>query len=90
MTRLLEGYIANEADISVDSQCWQTCDHYSYAQHRRCYDHAENCAVDPPCEGKILNCDFVDSDMWICPVNIIFIECLKENKSQLNTKSKGH
>lgn len=66
VTRLLQGYIENEVDMNTDQTCRENCAAYTFAENRGCFKDMY-CAKQPRCAGKILNCQFVDSDMWICP-----------------------
>lgn len=66
VTRLLQGFIENEVDMNNDNTCRENCAAYQYAETYGCYKELY-CARQPKCSGKILNCQFYDSDMWICP-----------------------
>lgn len=68
LTRLLQGYIENEVDLNGDNTCKENCAHYSYAENHGCYKDLY-CSRQPKCHGKLLDCKFVDSDMWICQAN---------------------
>lgn len=68
LTRLLQGYIENEVDLNTDGTCRESCNHYQYAESHGCFKNMY-CAKQPKCHGKLLNCQFVDSDMWICQAN---------------------
>lgn len=66
VTRLLQGFIENEVDMNADSTCKENCAAYPIAETHGCFKDMY-CAKQPKCSGKLLNCQFVDSDMWICP-----------------------
>ncbi|XP_055305104.1 uncharacterized protein LOC129569900 isoform X2 [Sitodiplosis mosellana] len=66
VTRLLQGYIENEVDMNNDNTCRENCAAYQFAESYSCYKELF-CARQPKCSGKLLNCQFFDSDMWICP-----------------------
>ncbi|XP_053987379.1 uncharacterized protein LOC128880873 isoform X2 [Hylaeus volcanicus] len=63
---LFQGYIVNEVDLNHESSCRQNCAYYSYAKVQGCYKD-QYCAKQRQCNGKILECEYVDSDMWVCP-----------------------
>ncbi|XP_054008089.1 uncharacterized protein LOC128892046 isoform X1 [Hylaeus anthracinus] len=62
---LFQGYIVNEVDLNRESSCRQNCAYYSYAKVQGCYKD-QYCAKQRQCNGKILECEYVDSDMWVC------------------------
>lgn len=66
VTRLLQGYIENEVDMNNDNTCRENCQAYQFTETYSCYKELF-CARQPKCSGKLLNCQFFDSDMWICP-----------------------
>lgn len=66
VTRLLQGYIENEVDMNNDNTCRENCAAYQFSESYSCYKELF-CARQPKCSGKLLNCQFFDSDMWICP-----------------------
>uniref|UniRef100_A0A182MT46 Uncharacterized protein n=1 Tax=Anopheles culicifacies TaxID=139723 RepID=A0A182MT46_9DIPT len=66
-TRLLQGYVENEVDMNTDETCRETCSHYQYGhQQHRCYKELY-CSKQQKCAGRIYDCEYIDSDMWICP-----------------------
>ncbi|XP_055682553.1 uncharacterized protein LOC129789617 isoform X2 [Lutzomyia longipalpis] len=65
-TRLLQGYIENEVDMNTDGTCKENCAAYTFTESHGCFKDLY-CAQQPQCKGKIINCTYVDSDMWICP-----------------------
>lgn len=48
--------------------CKENCAYYStgYSKVYDCYMN-QFCAQQRRCNGKVLNCEYIDSDMWICP-----------------------
>lgn len=66
VTRLLQGYIENEVDMNNDGTCRENCAAYQYAENMGCYKDMF-CSKQPKCTGKLLNCQFIDADMWVCP-----------------------
>ncbi|XP_059609555.1 uncharacterized protein LOC132256957 isoform X2 [Phlebotomus argentipes] len=65
-TRLLQGYVENEVDMNTDGTCKENCAAYTFSESHGCFKDLY-CAQQPQCKGRILNCTYVDSDMWICP-----------------------
>lgn len=65
LTQLLQGHIQNEVDMNSDSSCRENCAYYSYAKSHGCY-HSQVCAKLPRCNGKLIDCQYIDSDMWVC------------------------
>lgn len=66
VTRLLQGYIENEVDMNTEGTCRETCSHYQATQSHTCFKELY-CSKQPKCNGRVLHCQYVDSDMWICP-----------------------
>lgn len=66
VTRLLQGYIENEVDMNADRTCRENCAQYTLTESFGCFKD-QYCSKQPKCAGKILNCQYIDSDMWICP-----------------------
>lgn len=66
VTRLLQGYIENEVDMNPDNTCRENCGYYVESKSHGCFKDLY-CSRQPRCNGKILSCTYVDSDMWICP-----------------------
>ncbi|GAB0095757.1 uncharacterized protein DMENIID0001_111780 [Sergentomyia squamirostris] len=65
-TRLLQGYIENEVDMNTDGTCKENCAAYTFSKSHGCFKDMY-CAQQPRCGGNLINCTYVDSDMWICP-----------------------
>ncbi|XP_026760961.2 uncharacterized protein LOC113519932 isoform X1 [Galleria mellonella] len=68
VTRLLQGYIENEVDMNADGTCRENCAFYTLAQNHGCFKD-QFCSKQPACKGRIIDCQFVDSDMWVCPAS---------------------
>ncbi|XP_012541396.2 uncharacterized protein LOC105839550 isoform X1 [Monomorium pharaonis] len=66
LKELFQGYIVNEVDLNSESTCRENCAYYGYSKAYGCYQN-QFCAKQRQCKGKILNCEYIDSDMWICP-----------------------
>lgn len=66
VTRLIQGYIENEVDMNMRQQCWQTCADYTRSRNEGCFKE-KLCARQERCSNRIYNCNYVDSDMEICP-----------------------
>ncbi|XP_043272212.1 uncharacterized protein orion isoform X2 [Venturia canescens] len=66
LKQLLQGYIVNEVDLNPTSTCKNNCATYSLASVHGCYAN-QYCAQQRRCNGNVVNCQYIDSDMWICP-----------------------
>ncbi|XP_055846636.1 uncharacterized protein LOC129912439 isoform X2 [Episyrphus balteatus] len=66
VTRLLQGYIENEVDLNPEETCRENCQFYEATKSYGCFKNLY-CAKQQRCSGRLLNCGYVDSDMWICP-----------------------
>ncbi|XP_004925383.1 uncharacterized protein LOC101735738 isoform X3 [Bombyx mori] len=66
VTRLLQGYIENEVDMNPQGTCQENCGYYTLTQRYGCYDD-QLCTQQKTCGGRIINCQYIDSDMWVCP-----------------------
>jgi hypothetical protein len=66
VTKLLQGYVENEVDLNNEETCRETCDHYQVSESFTCFKELY-CSRQPKCTGKVLYCQYLDSDMWICP-----------------------
>ncbi|XP_050578419.1 uncharacterized protein LOC126916546 isoform X1 [Bombus affinis] len=66
LTQLFQGYIVNEVDLNKDSSCRENCAYYEYSKVYGCYKN-QFCSQQRKCNGRILKCEYIDSDMWICP-----------------------
>ncbi|KAF7269607.1 hypothetical protein GWI33_017355 [Rhynchophorus ferrugineus] len=68
ITNLLQGYVQNEVDLNPEGTCRENCAEYTYTKSHGCYQNLY-CRQQRSCSGKIINCQFFDSDMWICNAN---------------------
>ncbi|XP_059061468.1 uncharacterized protein LOC131854370 isoform X3 [Achroia grisella] len=68
VTRLLQGYIENEVDMNDEGTCRENCAYYTLAQNHGCFKD-QFCIKQPKCKGRIIDCQYVDSDMWVCPAS---------------------
>ncbi|XP_077254812.1 chemokine-like protein orion isoform X1 [Temnothorax americanus] len=66
LKQLFQGFIVNEVDLNTHATCKENCVYYGYSKMYGCYQN-QFCAKQRQCNGKILNCEYIDSDMWICP-----------------------
>ncbi|XP_015431568.1 PREDICTED: uncharacterized protein LOC107187895 isoform X1 [Dufourea novaeangliae] len=66
LTDLFQGIIVNEVDLNPQSSCRENCAYYGYSKVFGCYKN-QFCSRQRHCSGKILNCEYVDADMWVCP-----------------------
>lgn len=79
VTNFLQGYVDNEVNLNPDGTCRNTCDDYKVTENFRCYD-GTYCAQKPEgperdrvkCNGKVVDCQFVGSDLNVCPSVIKF------------------
>lgn len=68
VTKFLQGFVENEADLHKNSSCRKNCgDYQSVKPKTKNCQEKTNCLRKDICEGQILNCTFFDSDLWICP-----------------------
>ncbi|KAH8372544.1 hypothetical protein KR200_006235, partial [Drosophila serrata] len=65
VTRLLQGYIENEVHLSAEGTCRHDCACYQSARSEGC-NGDEFCSQQPRCEGRLHNCQFVESDLQVC------------------------
>ncbi|XP_018361103.1 PREDICTED: uncharacterized protein LOC108759910 isoform X1 [Trachymyrmex cornetzi] len=66
LKQLFQGYIVNEVDLNTENTCKENCAYYGYTKVYGCYQN-QFCSKQRKCNGKILHCEYIDSDMWICP-----------------------
>ncbi|XP_034484623.1 uncharacterized protein LOC117789658 [Drosophila innubila] len=67
VTRLLQGYIENEVDLSSDGSCTETCGYYQNARSEGCFESGSKfCGQQPKCSGNVYNCQSDDFDMTVC------------------------
>lgn len=65
LTRLLQGYIQNENDLSPQHTCSEGCGYYRYVEYQSCTKDTF-CAKQDRCSGKLVECRHVDNDMSVC------------------------
>uniref|UniRef100_A0A1Y1N5R8 Uncharacterized protein n=1 Tax=Photinus pyralis TaxID=7054 RepID=A0A1Y1N5R8_PHOPY len=70
VTQLLQGYVQNEVDLNPKGTCSETCAEYTYTKSHSCYKNLY-CRQQRRCNGKIINCRYIDSDMWVCPADSV-------------------
>lgn len=67
-TRLLQGHIQNEVDMGKGGSCREDCSTYHSTFSQGCYDSdSKYCKETERCNGRLLNCQFFESHMDICP-----------------------
>ncbi|KAH8414624.1 hypothetical protein KR215_010674 [Drosophila sulfurigaster] len=65
VTRLLQGFVENEVDLSNDGSCGETCPDYRNTTTKGCFDQ-KFCSQQSKCAGQIHDCQFVDSELSVC------------------------
>ncbi|CAH0751220.1 unnamed protein product [Diatraea saccharalis] len=68
VTRFLQGYVENEVNMNSDRTCRDNCAYYTVAERHNCLS-GTFCEKQTKCNGRILDCQYIDSDMWVCPAN---------------------
>ncbi|CAH1638020.1 unnamed protein product [Spodoptera littoralis] len=68
VTRLLQGYVENEVDMNSDGTCKENCAFYTLTENHGCYKE-QFCDKQDKCRGRIIDCQYLDSDMWVCPAS---------------------
>ncbi|XP_017025400.1 uncharacterized protein [Drosophila kikkawai] len=66
VTRLLQGYIENEVDLSAEETCRHDCAYYQSTRNDKGCHGDEFCSKQPRCRGGLYNCQFVESDLKVC------------------------
>lgn len=51
--------------MNYEQSCMKNCAYYEVAEHKSCF-RDQFCAKQHTCSGRILNCQFYDSDMKLC------------------------
>ncbi|XP_018322166.1 uncharacterized protein LOC108734901 isoform X1 [Agrilus planipennis] len=69
ITNLLQGYVQNEVDLNPEGTCRENCAYYSYTKSHSCYQNLY-CQQQRRCNGRIIDCQFIDSDAWVCPADV--------------------
>ncbi|XP_045448290.1 uncharacterized protein LOC123656677 [Melitaea cinxia] len=67
VTRLLQGFVGNEVDMNPDGTCKENCAYYTLTKSYGCFK--EQFCQQEQCKGRIIDCRYIDSDMWICLAN---------------------
>lgn len=73
VTNFLRGYIDNEINLNAEGSCSGTCSDYKFARNYGCsngtfcYEQQKVGEADPICRGTIIDCNFIDDKMEICP-----------------------
>lgn len=57
ITNFLQGYVENEINLDNHGRCGRDCVEYTFAKSNE---------KRPTCSGHVLDCNFIDADMWIC------------------------
>ncbi|XP_070073239.1 uncharacterized protein [Drosophila takahashii] len=65
VTRLLQGYIANEFDLSKEQTCERECPDYKFSKDEG-YSDSPFSSRHTRCSGNVYDCRFVESDMKVC------------------------
>ncbi|XP_046965961.1 uncharacterized protein LOC124534258 isoform X1 [Vanessa cardui] len=65
VTKLLQGYIENEVNLNSEKTCKENCAYYTLTERHGCIE-GEYCERQS-CKGRIIDCQYIDSDMWVCP-----------------------
>lgn len=68
ITQLLQGYIQNEVDLNPKGSCLSECKNYGYTKSHSCYQNLY-CNQQRRCNGKVIQCQFIASNMLVCPSN---------------------
>lgn len=72
VTRLLQGYVDNEVNLNESNDCKKKCTDYTLTRNYQCYNGSlcDPAREDPfikKCNGQVVNCQFIEGDMKICP-----------------------
>lgn len=72
VTKLLQGYVDNEVNLNPTNDCKKTCPDYTLTKNYQCYNGSlcDPAREDPyirKCSGNVVNCQFFEGDMKICP-----------------------
>ncbi|XP_015603282.1 uncharacterized protein LOC107271598 isoform X2 [Cephus cinctus] len=66
LKQLLQGFVVNEVDMNSAQTCRENCGYYTAEKVYSCYQN-QYCSRQRRCNGMLYNCQYIDSDMWICP-----------------------
>lgn len=72
VTKLLQGYVDNEVNLNESNDCKKKCNDYTLTKNYQCYNGSlcDPAREDPfirKCNGNVVNCQFIEGDMKICP-----------------------
>ncbi|KAJ6637237.1 hypothetical protein Bhyg_09967 [Pseudolycoriella hygida] len=72
VTKLVQGYIDNEVNLNPTNDCKKECSDYTLTKNYQCYngtlcDPARDAPGIRKCLGNVVNCQFIEGDMKICP-----------------------
>lgn len=60
-----QGFVENEVHLNDRHSCKQDCKFYGNSTVYRCSSN-QFCARQHSCNGEIMNCQFIESDMSVC------------------------
>lgn len=72
ITNFVQGYIENEVNFNQEGSCAGTCSDYRLTHQHGCAN-STMCHINyldknkTRCDGQIRSCQFVESDMFLCP-----------------------
>lgn len=72
ITNFIQGYIDNEVNFNQEDTCRNQCSDYQQVEYHTCRN-STLCHLNyldknkTRCDGKIRQCEFIDSDMVMCP-----------------------
>lgn len=90
VTRFVQGYVDNEANLNEKSSCKKTCSDYTLTQNYMCFNgsYCSHASVEEQnehkCLGTVLNCTFIHSHVNICPAVRIFINIFWQQNSAIH------
>lgn len=73
ITRFVQGYVDNEANLNEKNSCRKTCSDYTLTQNYNCFNGSYCSHVEGEeqnkhrCMGTVLNCTFIHSHVNVCP-----------------------
>lgn len=68
ITRLMQGYLENEINLSAESSCYETCEDYQDARVEGCHKDTI-CKDEMKCTGRVHSCRLIGSEMNVCHGN---------------------
>lgn len=68
----MQGYVDNEVNLNPVNDCKKKCNDYTLTKNYQCYNGSlcDPAREDPfikKCNGNVVNCQFIEGDMKICP-----------------------